>query len=117
MIATARDPDDDMRWTLPALLLLSLIAYLNSFSGSWQFDDFAVLLADQRVQSLPNWWQSLPHIRPLFKLSVVLNHQLMPGLFGFHAVNLLLHVGNVLLVQAVFVRLLRQHGAASQAPL
>ncbi|NQD36182.1 hypothetical protein HPT27_04035 [Permianibacter sp. IMCC34836] len=94
-------------WSLPILLLLTAAAYLNSFAGSWQFDDFAVLLRDPRVQSLAAWWQSLPHIRPLFKLSVALNHQLGGSLLLFHLLNLLLHLINTVLVYALCRRLLR----------
>ena len=83
---------------LPALLLLTVLAYGNSFAGVWQFDDHAVLLADPRVQSLDAWWQSLPHLRPVFKLSVALQHQLDAGLFGFHLFNLILHLANTLLL-------------------
>ena len=83
---------------LPALLLLTVLAYGNSFAGVWQFDDHAVLLADPRVQSLDAWWQSLPHLRPVFKLSVALQHQIDAGLFGFHLFNLVLHLANTLLL-------------------
>ncbi|HEX4911266.1 MAG TPA: tetratricopeptide repeat protein [Permianibacter sp.] len=83
---------------LPALLLLTVLAYGNSFAGVWQFDDHAVLLADPRVQSLAAWWHSLPHLRPVFKLSVALQHQVDAGLFGFHLFNLVLHLANTLLL-------------------
>ncbi len=94
------------RFGLPLLLLITALAYLNSFAGSWQFDDYAVLLSDPRVQSLDAWWTSLPHLRPLFKLSVAINHQLGAGLLGFHAVNLGLHLINVALLFALLRMLL-----------
>ena len=86
------------RFGLPALLLLTVLAYGNSFAGVWQFDDHAVLLADPRVRSLDAWWHSLPHLRPVFKLSVALQHQIDAGLFGFHLFNLILHLANTLLL-------------------
>ncbi|MFN4290998.1 MAG: tetratricopeptide repeat protein [Permianibacter sp.] len=97
------------RFGLPTLLLLTILAYLNSFAGVWQFDDHAVLLADPRVQSLSAWWQSLPHIRPLFKLSVAMQHQFDAGLFGFHLFNLALHLANTLLLFRFLQILLAQH--------
>jgi len=100
--------------SLLVLLLLTALAYLNSFAGTWQFDDFAVLVHDPRVQTVADWWQSLPHIRPLFKLSVAVNHALGAGLAGFHALNLLWHLINVVLVYSVFRQLIATH---SQAPL
>src|SRR6185295_14094342 len=47
--------------------------------------------------SVSAWWRSQPGIRPLLKLSVALNHASGWGLAGFHAVNLAVHAGNVLL--------------------
>lgn len=104
------------RFGLPALLLLTILAYLNSFAGVWQFDDHAVLLADPRVQSLSAWWQSLPHIRPLFKLSVAINHELGWGLPGFHLVNLLLHLANTALLHQLLLRLLTGQSQARFTP-
>ena len=100
---------------LALLLGLTLLAYLNSFAGTWQFDDHAVMLRDPRVQSWAAWWQSLPHLRPLFKLSVVANHELAGTLFGFHAVNLALHLINIALLYVLLGPLLRGHMPKSVA--
>lgn len=100
------------------VLLATLLAYSNSFAGVWQFDDHAVLLADHRVQTLTDWWHSLPHIRPLFKLTVAVNHELGWGLYGFHAFNLALHLANIILLYAIFRQLLagkRLHQRAAEA--
>lgn len=103
------------RYALPLLLLATVLAYGNSFAGVWQFDDYAVLLADARVQSWSAWWQSLPHIRPLFKLSVTLNHESGLGLFGFHLFNLLLHLANTVLVHRIVAQLLLRVGMVTSA--
>lgn len=80
-----------------ALLLAVAAAYATSFAGTFQFDDWNVIVRDPRVQSLPAWWRSMPGIRPLLKLSYALNRASGLGLPGFHAVNLALHAGNALL--------------------
>lgn len=62
----------------------------------------------------------MPGIRPLLKFSYALNRQLAGGeasLFGFHAVNLALHVGNALLLHAIARRLLAGDENAGRAAL
>ncbi len=81
-----------------------LLAYANSFRGAYQFDDWSVIVADPRVQSLAAWWRAMPGIRPLLKLSYAANHAL-GGIAGFHLVNLGVHLVNTLLVHAIFRRL------------
>lgn len=94
---------------LAGILLLTVIAYSNSFAGVWQFDDFPVIVNDVRVQSLSAWWQAMPAIRPLFKLSVAIDHVrgAQGGIAAFHFSNLLFHLINVVLVHALLQRLLR----------
>jgi protein O-mannosyl-transferase len=108
----------------PAALIigLALLAYWNSFSGGFQFDDFKVIVDNPAVASLEAWWQSMPGIRPLLKLSYALNQAwgVVSGnaLFGFHVVNLALHIGNALLLHGIVHRLLANHPhAASIAQL
>ena len=77
----------------------AVLAYLNSFHGVFQLDDFKVVLSDPAVQSMGGWWSDLGRgIRPLLKLSYALNWASGLGLFGFHLVNLLIHLGVSLLV-------------------
>lgn len=80
-------------------------AYLNSFGGVFQFDDWAVIVEDARVHSLAAWWASMPGIRPVLKLSYALNWQSGLGLAGFHAFNLIVHVVNGGLVFTLLRRL------------
>ncbi len=96
-------------FVLLGILLLTVIAYSNSFAGVWQFDDFPVIVNDARVQSLSAWWQAMPAIRPLFKLSVAIDHarSTPTALTAFHFSNLLFHLINVCLVFALLRRLLR----------
>jgi hypothetical protein len=81
---------------IPALLVL--VVWFPSLQASFQFDDWSVIVGDPRVQSLGAWWQSMPGIRPLLKLSYALNHALGDAPAGFRAVNILLHALNASLV-------------------
>lgn len=82
---------------------LILLAYWNAFAGSFQYDDFNVIVDNPAVATLTAWWHSMPGMRPLLKLSYALNQSVWPGdvLFGFHAVNLALHAGNALLLYGI----------------
>ena len=96
---------------------LALLAYWNAFVGGFQFDDFNVIVENPAVASLAAWWQSMPGIRPLLKLSYALNRGWTGGdahqaLFGFHMVNLALHAGNALLLYAINRRLLGEQACA-----
>ncbi len=79
--------------------------YANAFRGTFQFDDWNVIVHDPRVQSLSAWWTSMPGIRPLLKLFYAVNHESGLGLAGFHAINVALHATNALLVLALLSRL------------
>jgi tetratricopeptide (TPR) repeat protein len=110
------------RRTPAALIIgLALLAYWNSFSGGFQFDDFKVIVDNPAVVSLEAWWQSMPGIRPLLKLSYALNQTwgAVSGdaLFGFHVVNLALHIGNALLLHGIARRLLADHPHAASIAL
>jgi hypothetical protein len=94
----------------PAALLVGAVAcaYLNAFWGAFQFDDYNVIVLNPAVHSLRAWWDSMPGIRPILKLSYALSWVAGPGPASFHALNLLCHVGSTLLVFA----LLRRWGEA-----
>jgi protein O-mannosyl-transferase len=87
------------------VFVLVVIAFANGLSGSFQFDDWAVVVADSRVQSLQAWWNSMPGIRAILKLSYALNHQLGAGAAGFRATNIALHALNCVFLFAVLRRL------------
>ena len=108
------------RRALPLLSLVAVIAaYASSFAGGFQFDDFNVIVREAGAQSPAAWWASQPGIRPLLKLSYALNRASPFGLAGFHAVNLLIHLGNTWLVAALLQRLVpaaRDHAGDAAAP-
>ncbi len=83
-----------------ALLALAvLLAYANALTGSFQFDDYNVIVDFPPVHDWQAWYAHLNSgIRPLLKLSYTLNWTLSPLPFGFHALNLLIHLTNAWLV-------------------
>ncbi len=111
--------------TLPFLLLalLVLAAYGNSFGAGLIFDNRVVIVEDARVHAvtLDNlrlilgktyWWPTIPTAlyRPATTLTYLLNYAVLGNgaqPFGYHAVNLLLHLANVLLVFTLAARLAR----------
>lgn len=92
---------------LPAVAIL--VVWWPSLAASFQFDDWNVIVNEPRVHSLAAWWQSMPGIRPLLKLSYALNFTLDPNPAGFRLVNILIHSLNATLV----LSLLRARGVRS----
>jgi tetratricopeptide (TPR) repeat protein len=103
------------RWGGPALLIGGvLLGYANSFSGSFQFDDFNVIVDNPSVHSIPAWLAGARRgIRPLLKLTYALNWTSGMGAFGFHLFNVALHASNVLLVYFLSRRLFSRGGGTS----
>lgn len=85
-----------MAAALPAVCVLLL--YWPALSASFQFDDWNVIVGDPRVHSLAAWWESMPGIRPLLKLSYALNYLAGSEPVGFRVVNVLIHAINSVLV-------------------
>lgn len=86
-----------------AALMLAAVAivYSATLSAPFQFDDWWAVTGDPRVQSLSAWWQSLPGIRPLLKLSYALNTMLSAEARGFRLFNIVVHAANGLLLWAL----------------
>ena len=106
-----------------ALGALTLVAYSNSFSAGFVFDNKVLLLQDPRIREATAenlglifqhtyWW---PYgesglYRPVGTLSYLFNYAVLGNgqhPEGYHWINLFLHFGNVLLVYALARRLLR----------
>jgi tetratricopeptide (TPR) repeat protein len=100
-------------WRWQFLLVVSvLLAYANMWWGSFQFDDFNVIVNYGPVHSWSAFWADLPHgLRPLLKLSYTLNWTLDNREVGFHAFNLLVHLTCAVLVGALSGRLLGMRDA------
>ena len=96
-------------------MLAALAAYAGAFAGSFQFDDFNVIVRQPAVHSLGAWWESMPGIRPLLKLSYAISWSFGGGTAAFHVLNVALHAANVLLVWAVLRELWRRMGVPEAA--
>lgn len=90
--------------------MLALIAWLPCLNAPFVFDDYNVIVSFSPAHSFLAWWQHLPAIRPLLKLSYVFNWQLSQQAFIFHATNLLIHLFNTGLGYVIVRRLWPQYG-------
>ena len=95
------------------MLLAALVAalYANACTGSFQFDDFNVIVEQPAVHTYTAWAAALPGIRPLLKASYLLNWTLDPGPLGFHLVNVAIHAGNSVLAYLLLRRFQARAGA------
>lgn len=87
-------------WLILTVLAV-FIAYANALiNGSFQFDDYNVIVDNPRVHDWQAWWLDLHQggIRPLLKFTYTLNWTSGWGVTGFHLTNLLIHFCNTLIV-------------------
>jgi hypothetical protein len=99
-------------WGKALILVLAVsIAYVNSFAGVFQFDDYKMIVNYARAHSIASWlYYFSHHIRPLLKLSYTFNWISGSGLFGFHVVNLAIHIINTILVYFISLKFLSRTG-------
>jgi tetratricopeptide (TPR) repeat protein len=98
-------------------VLLVVLVYANSFGAVFQFDDYNVIVDLATVHSAQAWLADLGlGIRPLLKLSYVLNWLSGWEEAGFHAVNLLIHLGVVGLVYRLSQAFLQAHQLLQRLP-
>jgi tetratricopeptide (TPR) repeat protein len=120
-------PSEPYRWrrvlAAASLALVTSLAYANSFSAGFILDNKSLLLKDPRIRELTfeNLRLILQHTyawpngetglyRPFTTLSYLSNYVVLANgqdPLGYHAINLLLHLGNVFLVFALARLLLR----------
>ena len=115
---------------LALLLLAGLAAYHNSFAGVFVDDDFTSIVRNPHVRRLWPLWEAVAAPlettssgRPLVGLSVAMNYAL-GGLepFGYHAVNLAIHLVAALALYGLVRRTLlapalRERWAADATPV
>lgn len=74
------------------LTVILCLIYWQTFAYPFQFDDYNVIVNRQDVHSLQAWWQAMPGMRPLLKLTYALNWQLDHDAFYFRCFNLFCHI-------------------------
>ncbi len=73
------------------LVLLGLLAYLNSFNGVFALDDEAWIVGNNNISSISDYIHGSS--RPLTALTVALNYKLSGKIpTDYHAVNLVIHL-------------------------
>lgn len=106
-------------WMFALLLVLAgTLAYENSFAGMFHYDDFPCIVRNHSLKSLIGTWQAtgdeIPgglKRRPVGRWTFALNrtwHDLDP--WGYHAVNLAIHLVNGLLILSLVRETLRLPG-------
>src|SRR5262245_50703536 len=99
-----------LTWILaPAVVLLVGIAlYANSFGVPYLLDDQIEIVRSKQITELEPLWNYLTRARGIVGLSLALNyHWHALDLFGYHLVNLCIHLVNGLLVYALVLLTLR----------
>jgi tetratricopeptide (TPR) repeat protein len=102
----------------PRLLLAAavVLCYASSLWYPLQFDDFGAIVGDPASESLSGWLAALGRTRrPLLKLSFVVSGW-APGTWGFHLLNVAVHVLNAWLVAALFSAAATRGPPAAGAP-
>ncbi len=92
----------------PYLLLAAaaVVPYLNALWGTFQFDDYNVIVDNPAVHSWAAFLADAGRgIRPVLKLSYTLNWLVGPQPLGFHMVNVVVHAANTVLVYLLALRL------------
>ena len=104
-------------WGALALALVALAAYHNSFSGPFIFDDeTSILTENASIREIGRITEVLSPVatagvggRPLVNLSLAINYALGGDrVWGYHAVNFLVHLGAGLALWGVVRRTLRR---------
>jgi tetratricopeptide (TPR) repeat protein len=100
----AGPPAAESRWRIPlagaVIVLAALVAYHNSFSGPFVFDDVVSIVENATIR--PPWsisallsppGQCTAGGRPMVNFSLALNYALgETDVWGYHAVNLVIHM-------------------------
>ena len=96
---------DSQPFALALLLCVTAVAYLNSFQGSWHFDDEKAILENPRIKHVENIPKLLTRYylsRGVLQATFALNYHFGgTDVFGYHLVNLILHMSVVVLLYFV----------------
>ena len=100
------------------LLVLAAIAFGGGLWAGFFLDDYAIF-SDPAITSPRGWYEVWrpQQTRPLTYFSFWLNYHLLPGAFGFHSLNLALHLCAVWLAFSALRRLMPQAAAWTAAAI
>ncbi len=99
------------------LVLLGVAAYAPSLQGAFLLDDHSSIVNNPQVRRLwPVWETAAGSTRPLVQYSFAVNYA-VGGLdpFGYHGVNLAIHLAAALLLMGLVARTLKSPGTAFAA--
>lgn len=103
------------RWLLPILMIAVVAAYANSFRGVMLFDDF-YLETSPHLQDIRYFQEHLLSSRLLVDLSFFLNHAVHEfRVFGYHLVNLVVHLLACWTLYALLRRTFESPGAGGMS--
>jgi tetratricopeptide (TPR) repeat protein len=95
-------------YLLAAIVLLTVVSYSNSFSCGWHFDDYRCIVEYDYEHATPVSLFTFSPGRFIGFLTFWLNYKWCGyTVAGWHMVNLLIHLVNILLVFVIAVRLVR----------
>jgi len=100
---------DNKNWIHPLIIIITIfIAYLNPLLwGIFQFDDYNVIVDNPNIHTWHSWLNNLGHgIRPLLKFTYTLNWTSGTGIFGFHLMNITVHIVNAVMIYFLSLRLI-----------
>src|SRR4030067_1635610 len=85
---------------LSLIIILALIVYSNAFNATWHFDDNPSILQNYNIKDLLKSLKDIPsNPRGVCDLSFAVNYYLNgTDIFGFHLVNLLIHIVSAFMV-------------------
>jgi tetratricopeptide (TPR) repeat protein len=83
-----------VRLSITLIIVIGVVVYANSFLGTFVYDDHGNIVYNQRIRQIwPPWSVLAGNARPIGSLSFAVNYGIHGlRLFGYHAVNLLIHL-------------------------
>lgn len=92
------------------IIVLGLLAYANSFQGSFHFDDTPHIVENLTIRDLENLPNILSGPRGLVIATFALNYAIGGlGVFSYHLTNIFLHLMNALLIYGILVCTFREN--------
>ena len=99
-----------------AIVVVAVLAYHNSFNGVFLFDDIPHIVDNTRIRNLTPISTWLNTRRPVVNLSLALNyHKDGPVPWGYHLVNLVVHVSAGLVLFGIVRRTIISLGGSKGA--